>query len=268
VKERLLAQYDPVIRHKAIEKLVVRQVGDVQERKYWRFRYGRWYGGIVTADAIGCGLFCKFCWVSDPIMFGPADVGEFYTPERVAEILIRMAKRRSLDKVRVSGAEPTIGREHLLSLLEHFEDEGLLFILETNGILLGSDKSYAKALSNMPFLHVRVSLKGCNEKEFSLLTEAKPEGFKLQLDALKNLLDYGVSCHPAVMASFSSQQSLLQLSERLKEISRDLVENLEIEYVILYPNVRRKISKHRLKYYRAYTPEGLIIEPEIYGNEG
>jgi len=262
MKAHLLAHYDPVVRHKAIEKLVTRRVGEVQERKYWRFRYGRWYGGIVTADAIGCGLLCKFCWVSDPIMFGPADVGEFYSAERVAKILIRMARRRGLDKVRVSGAEPTIGKEHLLSLLEHFEGKRLLFVLETNGILLGFDKSYVKALSDMPFLHVRVSLKGCNEQEFSLLTGAKPEGFKLQLNALKNLLDYGVSCHPAVMASFSSQQSLMQLSERLGEISRELAENLEIEYVILYPNVRRKISKYRLKHYRAYTPEGLLIEPE------
>ncbi|RLI20826.1 molybdenum cofactor biosynthesis protein MoaA [Candidatus Bathyarchaeota archaeon] len=258
--------YDPVARHKAIEKLVVRQAGSVQERKYWRFRYGRWYGGIVTADAIGCGLFCKFCWVSDPIMFGPAETGEFYKPEKVAKILVGMAKRRGLDKVRVSGAEPTIGREHLLNLLRHFEGSGLLFILETNGILLGFDKSYARALRDMPFLHVRVSIKGCSEEEFSYLTGAKAEGFKLQLDALKNLIDYGVSCHPAVMASFSKEEALLQLSERLREIDDKLAENLEIEYVILYPNVKRKISRYNLKYYRAYTPEGLLIELEGNGN--
>ena len=74
-----MTRYDPVLRHKAIEKLVTRRVCEVQERKYWRFRYGKWYGGIVTADAIGCGLLCKFCWVSDLIMFCPAEVGEFYT---------------------------------------------------------------------------------------------------------------------------------------------------------------------------------------------
>lgn len=257
-----MTEYDPVVRHRAIEKLVVRQVGNVQERKYWRFRYGRWYGGIVTADAIGCGLFCKFCWVSDPVMFGPAEVGQYYRPEKVAEILIRMAKRGSLDKVRVSGAEPTIGKEHLLSLLQCFRGKGLLFILETNGILLGYDKDYAESLAEYPFAHVRVSIKGCSEEEFSQLTGAKPEGFKLQLKALKNLLDYGVSCHPAVMASFSREEDILKLSDRLREIDRGLAENLEIEYVILYPNVRRKISKYRLRYYRAYTPEGLLIEPE------
>ncbi len=260
-----MAGYDPVARHKAVEKLVVRVVDGVQERKYWRFRYGRWYGGIVTADAIGCGLFCKFCWVSDPIMFGPAEAGRFYKPEKVAEILIRMAKKRGLNKVRVSGAEPTIGKRHLLSLLKNFTGRNLLFILETNGILIGYDPTYAEELSNFPFVHVRVSLKGCNEEEFSYLTGAKPEGFRLQLRALENLLDYGVSCHPAVMASFSSEENVRKLLSVLRGISSEMAENLEIEYVILYPNVRRKIRKYRLRYYRAYTPEGLLIEPENRG---
>jgi len=260
-----LSLYDAVVRHEAIEKLVVRNVDNVQERKYWRFRYGRWYGGIVTADAIGCGLFCKFCWVSNPVMFGPAEVGRFYKPEKVAEILIKMAKKRGLTKVRVSGAEPTIGKKHLLNLLESFTGQNLLFILETNGILIGYDSNYAEELSNFPFVHVRVSLKGCNEEEFGYLTGAKPESFRLQLKALKNLLDYGISCHPAVMASFSPEKSIRQLSNRLRSISSELAENLEIEYVILYPNVRRKIGKYNLKYYRAYTPEGLLIEPENCG---
>jgi len=30
-------------------------------------------------------------------------------------------------------------------------------------------------------------------------------------------------------------------------------EELETEELILYPNVKRKINKHRLKYYSAYT---------------
>ena len=48
------------------------------------------------------------------------------------------------------------------------------------------------------------------------------------------------------MASFSKEEALLQLSERLREIDDELAENLEIEYVILYPNVRRKISRYNL----------------------
>jgi uncharacterized Fe-S cluster-containing radical SAM superfamily protein len=32
------------------------------ERMYYRFRGGRFYGGVATADAVGCNLRCVFCW--------------------------------------------------------------------------------------------------------------------------------------------------------------------------------------------------------------
>lgn len=256
----VLSLYDPVTRHEAIEKLVVHEADRVQERKYWRFRFDRWYGGIVTADAVGCGLACKYCWVSDAVMFTPAVIGKFYRPERVAEILMKMAKKRNMKQLRVSGGEPTIGRRHLLQLLDHLKDQRLLFILETNGILIGNDPQYAEDLSKHPFLHVRVSLKGCSEEEFAMLTGAQPRGFLLQLRALESLLQAGVECHPAVMTSFSTEESLQRLVQQLKGISLRLARDLEIEELILYPNVKRKIGKHHLKYYSAYTPEGVPQE--------
>ena len=255
-----MSLYDAVARHEAIEKLVVRAVGDVQERKYWRFRFDRWYGGVVTADAVGCGLVCKYCWVSDAVMFQPAEAGRFYRPDAVADNLANMARRRGLGQVRVSGCEPTIGKRHLLQLLGRLEGRELLFILETNGILIGNDQKYAEDLAKHGFVHVRVSLKGCNEEEFSTLTGAKPEGFTLQLKALKNMLRVGVKCHPAVMTSFSTQKSLRKLTKRLEAISPHLTEELEIEELILYPSVQRRIEKHRLKYHTAYTPKGVPKE--------
>jgi len=249
-----LSFYDPLARHKAIEKLVARDMENIQDRKYWRFRFDRWYGGIVTADAVGCGLVCKYCWVSDAIMFQPAKIGRFYSPEAVAKTLVRMAEKRGLRQLRVSGGEPTIGRRHLLQLLNHLEGQQLLFMLETNGILIGSDPEYAEDLSKHRFLHVRVSLKGCNEDDFAKLTGAKPEGFALQLRALENLLRSNVKCHPAVMASFSTEESAQQLAERLKSISHRLTRDLEIEELILYPKVKRKIERQGLKYYTACTP--------------
>jgi len=251
-----LLLYDSVARHQAIEKLVTQDRSDnVQERKYWRFRHDRWYGGIVTADAVGCGLLCKYCWVSETVMFQPAQVGRFYRPDIVAQILVDMAKNRNLGQLRVSGGEPTIGKVHLLQLLDHLDSRGLHFILETNGILIGKDQKYAEDLSKYEFVHVRVSLKGCNKDEFVTLTGTQPEGFELQLKALENLLRANVKCHPAVMTSFSTQKSLFQLTERLKKMNPSLAEELEIEELILYPSVKRKINKHGLKYYSAYTPE-------------
>lgn len=227
---------------------------NIQDRKYWRFRFDRWYGGIVTADAVGCGLVCKYCWVSNAVMFQPAKIGKFYSPEVVAKTLVGMAEKRGLRQLRVSGGEPTIGKQHLLQLLNHLEERQLLFILETNGILIGSDPEYAEDLSKHRFLHVRVSLKGCNEDDFARLTGAKAEGFTLQLEALKNLLQADVSCHPAVMLSFSAKESAHQLVKRLKSISSQLAKDLEVEELILYPKVKRKIEREGLKYCTACTP--------------
>jgi len=255
-----LTLYDAVARHEAIEKLVVKDADLGQERKYWRFRFDRWYGGIVTADAVGCGLLCRYCWVSDAIMFQPSKVGKFYTADAVAKILVEMAGKRNLRQLRVSGGEPTIGKRHLIQLLNNLEGKGLLFILETNGILIGQYPKYAENLSKYRFLRVRVSLKGCNEKEFADLTGAKPEGFALQLRALENLSREGVKCHPAVMVSFSTEESLQQLDERLKIIDSGLTGELESEELILYPQVKRKIERHNLRYYAAYSPEGVPRE--------
>lgn len=247
--------YNPVQRHLAIEKLVTRMGPKGQERKYYRIRPARWYGGIITADCVGCGLLCKFCWVSDAVMLRPADAGRFYTSRKIADGLVALAKKRSLDLLRVSGGEPTIGKPHLLQLLDALQGKGYRFILETNGIPIANDESYAEDLSKYGFVHVRVSLKGCNEEEFAMLTGAKPNGFTLQLKALQNLIDAGVSCHPSVMASFSPRKSLQALIRTLRQISSSLAEEAEIEELILYPHVIKRMRMHKLKYYTAYTPK-------------
>jgi uncharacterized Fe-S cluster-containing radical SAM superfamily protein len=83
-----------------------------------------------------------------------------------------------------------------------------LFILETNGILIGHDESYARELSRFKNLYVRVSLKGTAEEEFSRLTGCSPEGFGLQIKAVENLYQAGVEVQPAVMVSFSSAEGI------------------------------------------------------------
>jgi len=247
--------YDPIQRHLAIEKLVVREGSEGQEKKYYRVRPARWYGGIVTADCVGCGLLCKFCWVSNTVMTRPAEIGKFYTPNKVAHGLVTLAKKCGFDQLRVSGGEPTIGKPHLLQFLDRLKGEGYRFILETNGIPIAYDESYAKDLSRYNFVHVRVSLKGCNEEEFAMLTGAEPEGFKLQLKSLEKLIEANVSCHPSIMSSFSTKGNLRALIERLRKVSPDLARDIEIEELILYPHVINRIQKYGLKYYTAYTPE-------------
>ena len=244
---------DPLKLSKEVRKIVCKHSDGVELRKYFRFRGGRWYGGIATADCVGCCLKCVFCW-GHLTRDNPRKHGQFYAPQQVFDEIVKIAGKRGYDMLRVSGGEPTIGREHLLQLLELVEQTRYTFILETNGILIGADKKYAQELSKYSNLHVRVSIKGCTPNEFSRLTGAKPNGFNLQLNSLKNLLDAGVSCHPAIMLSFSSKENILRLVDELKKIDSRLVARLEEEYVILYPHVVKLLKKNRIWPLRAVKP--------------
>lgn len=217
---------------------IATQVSKGSERKYYRFRPAKFYGGIATADCVGCNLRCVYCWAWN-IVNKPSQVGEFYSPAEVAEKLTKIAGRHGFSKIRVSGNEPTLNKEHLLSLLQKVPDN-LLFILETNGILIGHDRNYVKDISKFKNLHVRVSLKGGDSKEFSKLTGAKPEFFSLQLKALENLEKYKVSYHPAVI---DIVRDLDGLKERLSEIKPSLSESLELEPLIEYPQVLARLKK-------------------------
>jgi uncharacterized Fe-S cluster-containing radical SAM superfamily protein len=134
-----------------------------------------------------------------------------------------------------------------------------LFILETNGILIGNDRTYAEELSRFPNLYVRVSLKGTCEKEFSKLTGSIPEGFQLQLMALQFLKDCGVRVHPACMISFSPRENITALKKRLQAID-PAFEDFEAEELILYPAVEERLKKMKLRYFTGYRPDGIPSE--------
>lgn len=247
--------FDPLELTKQIEPLVTKNSG----RRYYRLvrrRPERWYGGIATSDCSGCNLRCIFCWSNDLAREGK--LGEIYSPEQVFKALTASAKKFGYGQVRVSGNEPTIARRHLIELLELFDTTNYRFILETNGILIGYDKSYARDLSRFKCLEVRVSIKGTSEEEFSKLTGAEPKAFNLQLEAIKNLLDYGVDCYPAVMFSFSPKENLRKFSKIIKEIDRRL--EIEEEYVILYPHVVKRLKEANIKPLIAYRPDGVPTE--------
>lgn len=239
--------YDPVEKARAIEKAVCKN----NNKKYHRFRAARFYGGIATADCIGCCLACVFCWSWNQISH-PGRYGRYYSPEVVADKLINIARKKGFGQVRISGGEPTLCREHLLEVLRHIPDD-LLFILETNGILLGYDASYVQELAEFANLYVRVSLKGASEEEFSRLTGAYPAAFNLQLKALENLENCGVTAHPAVMVSFSSEQNLALLRKRLKKIAVRFAD-FEVEELVLYGNTAQRLQEAGIEYHRAYSP--------------
>ena len=242
--------FDPVTTAKDIEGVVAKGI----ERKYYRVsRPGRWYGGIASADCCGCNLKCVFCW-SDKPREDPDKYGKLCTPEQVCERLIRCVHDHNYRLVRISGNEPTLVKKHLLKVISLINKTKLMFILETNGTLL--DKDFVMELAKFRNLHVRVSLKGTNPEEFSMLTGAVPETFDRILDNLKVLIDYQVDFNLAVMLSFSPDKSITLLKERVKEISPGILENFEEEYVLLYPHVSRRMKKVGIQPLIAYTPRG------------
>ncbi|GFO97023.1 radical SAM domain-containing protein, partial [groundwater metagenome] len=110
--------FDPVELAELTRNIVCKN----NQRKYYRFRSSRFYGGISTADCVGCCLRCVFCW-SWKMATRPQECGHFYSPEEVARKLIAIAKRKKLRQLRISGNEPTICREHLIRVLELIPSE-------------------------------------------------------------------------------------------------------------------------------------------------
>jgi len=75
--------YNPIELTKKIEKIVT----NGNEKKYYRFRPTRFYGGIATADTVGCNLRCKFCWSANSV-WNSNNTGQFYSPEVVVRRLV------------------------------------------------------------------------------------------------------------------------------------------------------------------------------------
>ncbi len=206
--------YDPIELWHLTEEKVCR--GDA--RKYTDFYCVGVYGGISTGYTVGCCLRCVFCWVDFSRDF-PDQHGDFYSAAEAARRLIQNARQKHLTKLRISGAEPMLGKEHLLGVLDRVTGQGFTFILETNGIPLGYDAEYAAALAGYPGVHTRVSLKAGSPQGFEERTGAKGEFWELPFQAVENLIQAGVSFHVAAMTDprLMPSEERRNLLRRLRE---------------------------------------------------
>jgi uncharacterized Fe-S cluster-containing radical SAM superfamily protein len=186
--------FDPIELAKLTEAKVCRD----SSRKYTDFYCVGVYGGISTGYAVGCCLRCIFCWVDFSRDF-PDKHGHFCSPEEVAQRLVANARSKHVSKLRISGGEPMLCREHLLSVLGLLEGKGFTFILETNGIPLGHDESYAQELARYHDVYVRVSLKAGTAEGFQERTGAKGNFWELPFQAIESLMRAGVNFHVAAM---------------------------------------------------------------------
>ncbi|MFX1589629.1 MAG: radical SAM protein [Promethearchaeota archaeon] len=208
------------------------QVSKNDKRKYYRFRKTRFYGGCATADCLGCNLRCAYCWGQKKV-WNPNKYGEYYTSREVCQKLVNM----KFPLVRLSGGEPTISKTHLLRLIALIPEE-MLFILETNGILL--DEDFVKKLSKFHNLYVRVSLKGVDESTFEKITGAKGKYFSHQINALKLLKQYNIKNRAALLPNFFTDEQIKSLG----------IPNLEYEQLIAYPFVVKNLERKGIKIIR------------------
>ena len=258
----VFAPFDPVELAKETERIVCRG----NKRRYTSFYATGVYGGMATGYTVGCCLRCVFCWVGLGREF-PHKYGDFYSPEEAFQKLRKAAKRYGTQKGRISGAEPTIGRAHLVALLELVEESRFeLFVLETNGILFGVDRDYVEEISKFPKVHVRVSLKAGTAEDFTRKTGGRPEAFELPFRGIRNLLECGASFHVAAMSldpRITSPGEREALFAKLLQIDPGLNRDLEEEVVDPYRTTLIRLKKAGMELEwplrRAYRPARSVL---------
>lgn len=233
--------FDPLARAQEVEKIVLKG----KSRKYYRFRVTGFYGGIVTADAVGCSFLCAYCWNLSRNLH-PNNFGQFYSSEEVGEILLNLARKKGLNQIRISGAEPLLGTEtliHLTSLLQLLEKKAptMRFILETNGLFLGLKPNFAQELAQFKRLLIRVSLKAIEAEKFEKITGGKGHFVFYPLQALLNLQAAGLRFWPAIMAEFFTREEKEKLRNFLER--NQIKVDIEEEELLLYPSVESNLKK-------------------------
>ncbi len=240
---RAMKGYDPIKLTQKMESIVV----DGNKRKYAKLsRPLRFYGGTTSAVEVGCNLRCKFCFSDKPV-FRPQSIGKFYTPQEVFNALSKSARKHGHKLISASASEGTLGKKHLFELLDLVDQSEFVYILETNGMTLGNDASFAEQLAAFKNLHVRVSIKGTSQQEYHQLTDALPESYELPFKALKHLIDAGVSCNACVMISFSDEAGIQAVEKKLFETHPGLLKSLEKEHITPFPKVAKRLSENGLK---------------------
>ena len=232
----MMLPFDPVERAEEAERIVMKN----DRRKYYRFRASRHYGGIVTADAVGCCFLCAYCW-NYRRNLEPERHGRFYSSEEVKKKLKDIADKKGLSLFRISGAEPILGHrsfEHLLRLLDIGK-----FVIETNGLILGYYPELIDKLVGKD-VYVRISIKGWDEKSFERISGARAEYFIYPIRALKELIDAGINAWPAIMLDVFKREGIVKLNEVLER--KGITTRLEPEYLEAYPFVIKNMRERGL----------------------
>lgn len=237
--------FDPLKRCEEVENQVTRD----NKRLYYRFRPAPYYGGIATADAVGCSFLCAYCWNYNRNLY-PERFKEYFTPQQVADKLLHIAYKKSFHLFRISGAEPILGEKtftHLIEVLRFISQRkpDSMFILETNGFFLGYRTALLEKFKEFPNLCVRICLKGVDEESFEQTTGAKKDFYRFPLIALRELERLGIRAWPALMGDLFSREEIRKFACFLRE--NGIQSELELEFLETYPFVLKNMKKRKIR---------------------
>ena len=240
--------FDPIQRSKEIESLVMQG----NARRYYRFRYAKFYGGIVTADSVGCNLLCAYCWNyfrnENPTI---KDLG-YLEPREVSAKLKGMSKSHSCNKFRISGCEPILGKastQHLASIIKLMPSGD--FIIESNGLMLGYNPALIEHLVDLDNVQVRIAVKGDNPSTWEKVTGAKGVYQPYQIKAITELRAKGLNVTVAYMDEF--------VDPDLLGLGYD--EDFDSEGLLYYKSTKARLIKRGL-FERPAKPSMPVYRPQ------
>ena len=156
---------------------------------------------------------------------------------------MKNANIKGVKRLRLSGGEPTICREHLFSVIDLIQDKDAIMTLETNGLLLGADEGYVQHLSRYNQFHIRVSVKAGSPESFERITGANAEFFELPFLAITYMIKHKLSFHVASMTDprIMSAAEKESLFKRLHDAGyKDFLEEETCE---AYPETTQRLKE-------------------------
>jgi uncharacterized Fe-S cluster-containing radical SAM superfamily protein len=233
--------FDPIQRSKDVESLVMQ--GDA--RRYYRFRFAKFYGGIITCDASGCNLLCGYCWniIKNSSIENCKD--KFFSPDEVASKVKDLQLKHEVNQFRISGCEAILGETSASHLGEVIKLCKSKVVVETNGIMLGKDPSLLDLIPKKN-TRIRVTIKADSPKNFEAITGAKASAYKYQIKAIQALTEQNRPFTLAFMKQFVDMQ---ELGYQIDKAGFELNDNfaVDVESLLYYPQNTQSMKDRGVK---------------------
>ncbi|MHB8118609.1 MAG: hypothetical protein ACYDHX_07790 [Methanothrix sp.] len=225
--------FDAFKRSQEIEMLVMR--GEARLYDLDKFRFQKFYGGIITAGSRGCGLDCTPCWNHERNAC-PSKGGAFLRPSEVAAKLEKLAGKKT-DKARISGCEPILGSASAQHLANIISGSRLDYVIETSAVAIGAFPEILSLFDGLDNYLFRVSLKATNALDWERFTGTDAFGFVYQQRGIQAIQERHLPYKIAFMPQFIDYR---QIDERNAY-------RLEEENLKYYPGVKARMLERGLR---------------------